>query len=61
MDVRAVLKVYRFTNKHNQVNLKISREMMKELAWYWCFLPNSYDMFISLSQRGKVCKAPKYD
>lgn len=37
MHVGALLKAYISTNKHNQVIFKIYREMLKELAWYWCF------------------------
>ena len=47
IDVRAVLKVYIFTNKHNQVNLKISRETVKIIGLVLGFsLPNSLDMYL---------------
>lgn len=53
----AVLKVYIFTNKHSQVNLKRSREMVKRIGLVLVFFAQLIRYV--LSQRGEVRKAPK--
>ena len=52
LDVWAVLKVYIFTNKHNQVNFKISREMVKRIGLVLVFFaPLIRYVYLHVSER----------
>lgn len=51
MDVRAVLKVYIFTNKHNQIDFKIGREMVKRIGLVLVFFCPTHTICLSLCVR----------